>query len=588
MKRLSVLLLLATALPAAPALAADSAPATAARRAPPSQLTQAQREGYRAVFASLKASDWAAVEARLAVMGDGPLHNAARAELYLAPGSPKVALEPLLTLLARAPELPQAPQLARLARTRGAESLPELPETRNLAGLSGQPRRKRPDGFKGDPEASALDARIQPLIVDDRPAEAEALLSEKEGVISSDARTELQQRIAWSYYLTGNDAAARRLAAKARAGTGEWVIQADWTGGLAAWRMRDCNAASEAFAAVAMKSTDVELSAAGHYWGARAEMICGRPERVQARLRGAARFGETFYGLLAASALGIHTPASASPLHDYHDSEWRGIAHRANVKAAIAYAELGERGRADELIRHEARLGSAQDHAALIHLAAELDLAGTQFWLAHNAPRGSTVNLAARYPAPDWKPLRGWRVDQSLAYAHALQESSFRTQVVSPAGAVGLMQVRPGTASDMARYHGDRFTREQLTEPPYNLEYGQSYLEYLRGNAGTGGLLPKVIAAYNAGPSPIAEWNTRYIDGGDPLLYIESIPYWETRGYVPIVLRNYWIYEQQAGRTASASRSALAQGLWPRFPGLPGASAVRIQPSNTSTVRATE
>jgi hypothetical protein len=85
-----------------------------------------------------------------------------------------------------------------------------------------------------------------------------------------------------------------------------------------------------------------------------------------------------------------------------------------------------------------------------------------------------------------------------------------------------------------------------------------------------------VIAAYNAGPAPIAEWNNRRFDKGDPLLYIESIPYWETRGYVPIVLRNYWIYEQEAGKTG-ASREALVQGLWPRFPGLPGARAVRMQ-----------
>ncbi|MDA4830456.1 hypothetical protein NY536_03080, partial [Enterobacter hormaechei] len=61
-----------------------------------------------------------------------------------------------------------------------------------------------------------------------------------------------------------------------------------------------------------------------------------------------------------------------------------------------------------------------------------------------------------------------------------------------------------------------------------------------------------------------------------PLLYIESIPYWETRGYVTTVLRNYWMYEAQAGRKASSSRAALAQGMWPRFPGLPGASSVRL------------
>jgi soluble lytic murein transglycosylase-like protein len=344
--------------------------------------------------------------------------------------------------------------------------------------------------------------------------------------------------------------------------------------GLSAWRTGDCNAASNSFAAVASRSTDTELSAAGHYWAARADMMCGKPERVQARLKTAARMNETFYGLLAAGALGI-SKREPGELHDYRDAEWKNIASKPNVKAAIALNEIGERNLADELIRHQCRIGDAREHHALLHLASDLNLAGTQFWLAHNAPQGARVNMAARYPAPDWRPSRGWRVDQNLAYAHALQESNFRTQVVSPAGAQGLMQVRPGTAGDIARSRGEAFDTKQLSEPTYNLEYGQSYLEYLRDYGATGGLLPKVIAAYNAGPVPVAEWNARGIDEGDPLLYIESIPYWETRGYVPIILRNYWIYEQQAGKP-SASRQALVQGLWPKFPGLPGPSAVRL------------
>ena len=134
---------------------------------------------------------------------------------------------------------------------------------------------------------------------------------------------------------------------------------------------------------------------------------------------------------------------------------------------------------------------------------------------------------------------------------------------------------------------GKRASRDLLNDPAHNIEFGQSYLEYLRDYSGTGGLLPKVIAAYNAGPAPVAEWNTRGIDGGDPLLYIESIPYWETRGYVPIVLRNYWIYEQKAGKDSS-SQAALAQGMWPRFPGLPGATAVRMQAPNTTVIRGTQ
>ena len=85
-------------------------------------------------------------------------------------------------------------------------------------------------------------------------------------------------------------------------------------------------------------------------------------------------------------------------------------------------------------------------------------------------------------------------------------------------------------------------------------------------DAATGGLLPKVIAAYNAGPSPVARWNTEVRDNGDPLLWIESLPYWETRAYVGTVLRNMWVYEQQLG-TPSETRAMLAQGRWPRVPG---------------------
>lgn len=569
----NLLLAAAMALPAAPAFADDADAPGAQHHAPKSQLSAAQRSEYRAVFAAIRASDWFGAETKLRELGDGPLHNAALAELYLAPGSPPIEPDRLLALLARAPDLPQAAQIARLARSRGVEQLPDLPEAGRLIGLPGQPRRVRADATKGDRVAAELEALIQPLIKADRPAEAEALLSAREAELSREGLTEYQQRIAWSYYLTGNDGAARQLADKARRGSGEWVIQAEWLAGLAAWRMRDCEAAGTAFGNVATRSTDMELNAAGHYWAARADMLCGRPERVQPRLRTAARLSETFYGLLASSALGIEGPA-AGGLHNFRDAEWAGIAARANVIAAIALAEIGERGLADTFIKHEARIASAS-HNALLHLAASLDLAGTQFWLAHNAPRGTSVNVAARYPAPDWQPARGWRVDKSLAFAHALQESNFRTQVISPAGASGLMQVRPGTAGDFARARGEPFSPQQLSEPAANLEYGQSFMELLRDHYGTGGLLPKVIAAYNAGPVPIAAWNGRQIDRGDPLLYIESIPYWETRGYVPIVLRNYWIYEQQAGKD-SASRVALAQGMWPRFPGLPGATAVRM------------
>jgi hypothetical protein len=563
----NLLLAAAIALPAVPALA--GAPAT---------LSESQRSAYRDIIAAIRAGDWPGASAKLDSAPDGPLNDALRAELYLAKGSPKVEAEPLLALIARAPYLPKADQLERLAATRGVSQLPALPQPQTLVWQGSQPRRAKTPPAPRDAASNAVDAQIQPLIVDNRPTEAEAAFTARQSELSPEVQTEFGQRIAWSYYIVGDDTSALRLARAARMGTGEWATQAAWTAGLAAWRLKQCDEASDAFSAVAARSSDDELTAAGHYWAARADTMCAKPERVQARLTNAARYRETFYGLLAASALGIRT-ASFEGLHDYGDSEWRGIADKPDVKAAIGFAELGEDDLADLFIRYQARIGGPADHNGLLHLASDLNLPATQFWLAHNAPRGATVNIAARYPRPDWRPSRGWRVDQSLVFAHVLQESNFRRAVVSPAGATGLLQVRPGTAGDIARSRGEAFSPSLLTSPSANMEFGQTYIEGLRDSPATGGLLLKVIAAFNAGPVPVAEWNNRRFDQGDPLLYIESIPYWETRGYLPIVLRNYWIYEAESGRD-SGSREALVQGLWPRFPGLPGAKAVRIEPDS--------
>ena len=567
---------------ATPALAEYGATADApAQRAfdIPNQLSSSERDNYRAVFADLRAQNWAGAAGRLDGMRAGPLHELARAMLYTMPGSPRVELEPLVSLLARAPELPQAADLARLARLRGAESVPDLPSEQRLSGLSGQPRRARPRQIRGDAVADQLEPLIQPLLVDDKPYEAESLFNARHAELSDEARTAFRQRIAWVYYLNGNDREARRVADDARRGVTEWAIHGEWVAGLAAWRMDDFTAAAEHFAAVGARSDDIELAAAGHYWAARAATAAGRPHQVQGHFQAAARHGETFYGLLAQSALGLRR--RSAELDPLSADDWRGLEDLPNVRRAVALAEIGETGLAGDLLRHQARIGDPRRHEPLLHLAARLNLTSAQMWLAHNGPRGFRTDTHDRYPSPSWRPPRGWRVDPALAFAHALQESNFRPDAVSPAGARGLMQVRPGTAGDLIRWRGISGDPGRLTDPVNNIEFGQTYLEYLRDLASTGGLLPKVIASYNAGPAPIAEWNTRF-DQSDPLLFIETIPYWETRGYVPIVLRNYWIYEQRSA-DESPSRRALAAGLWPRFPGMSGPTAVRIEPRRPQT-----
>jgi soluble lytic murein transglycosylase len=276
-------------------------------------------------------------------------------------------------------------------------------------------------------------------------------------------------------------------------------------------------------------------------------------------LKAAAASPESFYGLIARETLGTVTRLpTTSPVST------AAVDNLPNVRRAVALAGIGETALAEEMLRHQARIGSPADHTALLQVAKRLNLAGVQYWLATNGQSGVRVQAADRYPNPEWTPIRGWRVDPALAFAHIIQESNFRSSAVSSVGAVGLMQVRPTTASEIAYQEGLGYSRENLFSPTLNLEFGQTYIERMRNSSSTAGQLPKVIASYNAGPLPVGRWATIQ-DKGDPILWIESVPYWETRYYVPAVMRNMWVYEGLRGED-QASLKALAQHRWPGFP----------------------
>ena len=525
----------------------------------PTVLDSSERQAFTAIYQAIKAQKWDEAEKLIDKAPQGPMAAMARAEYYLAPNSPKVDAERLQALLQSAPYLPQAEQLAAMAKKRGADALPDRPGIRRFSWLGGAPKRDLPANAASD----SLRSELQVFIKNDDPASAERLLESKANDLTTDALTELRYRVAWSYYIENDDQSAKRLAGVARAAGGEWATQASWAYGLASWRLKDYAAAFEAFDSVARLASNDDLKAAGLFWSARAAMAAKQPQQVQPRMQYAAKLPETFYGLLASESLGMEPIAKKAAKISKLD--WNALKDQQNALLAVALTEVGQTKLADEALRHQAKIGDARQHANLAQLAGSLNLASTQYWMGHYGPSRDQSNAMARYPMPNWEPTGGWRVTPSLVYAHALQESTFRTDVVSPAGARGLMQVRPGTAQDIARARGNSFVASELDRPSVNLEYGQSYLEKLRDMPSTGGLLPKVIAAYNAGPTPLARWNMEIRDNGDPLLFVESIPYWETRGYVAIILRNYWIYEMRENK-ASGSLKGLAQYLWPNFP----------------------
>jgi len=535
---------------------------------------------YQAIYARIDGRAWTdAKSAILALDAGDPMRAYLLAELYLAKDSPRAELFDLLDLLAKAPDLPQAEQLSRLAARRGAQVLPDRPQVRQLMYTGSSPQRAILAPIKGDPAAELLAPRIAAEIKLDNPLGAEALLNTEGSTLSSACLTELRQRIAWSYFITSDLPNARRLALQAAAeGSGPYLAPSHWVAGLASWRQKAWDDAAAAFANVAAFAGDADLRSAGYYWAARASMADRKPQKVAGYLKAAAREEESFYGMLANETLG--RPAPRGLVRDHVSaSDRQNLSNLPNVRIAATLATIGRSVAADEALRYQAALTGAEHYEALVHLASELSLPRTQLWLAQRSPNGVKASAYTRYPKPNWTPAGGWRVDKALVFAHTLQESRFQPDVVSPAGARGLMQLMPGTASILAAQNGEQLA--DLRIPSVNMEYGQRYLEKLSGMSATDGLLAKVVAAYNAGPAPLERWKYQIRDEGDPLLFIESVPYYETRAYVNVVLRNYWMYQmEESGQ--SAALTSLAQGLWSRFPGKQGEVAVRITSAGRS------
>ena len=548
----------------APAMAQDSRTYFTARITQsevPRQLSSSEREYYDALFTAIERSNWGEVERLLGERERGLLHDVARAEYYLAASSPRVELPQIERWLETGSALPQAAQLGRLGVTRGAAQEPNLPRANSLQGQGGLIRRVRPRPIDDGTMPSSISAAIQERIVNDDPQGARELLYGIDANLSYEARAEWRQRVAWSFFIENMDQQALDMALTVQEGDGPWVAEGDWVAGLAAWRLGDCEVSSQAFQRAAYRAQNPTLRAASLYWGARAAMRCRQPGLADRLLNEATGSDDTLYGMLANEQLGRTLPDRVETA-DFTDADWREVGDIENIRITAALAEIGRDGLASEVLMHQASIGDPRHYELLSRLARSLGFPQTQLRMAYNAPSGGRADPASYYPAPKIQPSGGWQIDPALAFAHILQESAFRPDAVSPASARGLMQITPITVRQHADCVGRPSTAIDVFDQSTNLALGQCNIQMLQRDSATGGRLPKMMAAYNAGLTPVRRWESEINDQNDPLLYMEAIPYWETREYVAIVTRNYWMYERQA-RAASSSRQALAQNDWP-------------------------
>ena len=187
---------------------------------------------------------------------------------------------------------------------------------------------------------------------------------------------------------------------------------------------------------------------------------------------------------------------------------------------------------------------------ALIERGRTIDGINLGWALRDDGHEWDTRLIRVAFPFPFRELVRReaeeWDLDPIMMAAIIRQESAFKADIVSRAGAVGLMQVMPTTGAELARAHGPAgFRPVHLTAPEVNLHLGAAF--FVDMNARYGGDLPLVLSAYNAGPTRANRWR-RYPEAPDPLRFTERIPFVETRGYVKNVRRNLGIYRVLYGQ----------------------------------------
>ncbi|MEQ9520220.1 MAG: lytic transglycosylase domain-containing protein [Parvibaculum sp.] len=545
----------------------------------PSILSQQDQDRYTRIFAVQERGDWQTADRLIAALDDRVLMGYVQFQRYMHPTAYRSRYNELKDWLDAYADMAEASDIYKLAvkRRPSNASHPTRPERRSYRTVAHR-QYAVAEGPRMDFSRSFRTAarKVRSLLRRERPTQALNHISQasvRRPLTAVEFDT-LLSRIATSYYIEHRDDRAYEEAAKAAARSRTGVPLADWIAGLASWRLGNFAKAAEHFSYVAKAPNASDWTrAAGGFWAARSFVAMRTPERAAPMLETAASTGATFYGLLASAQLGrdINFHWVKPPL----DQAGLSLLMTNNgVRRAIALAQLGRSDDAErELTRAHGRLDASLDHA-LIALAARLNLPAAQLQVANAAYVPATygpdqfVMNAGLFPVPNYQPEDGYRVDRALVFALMRQESKFRPQARSHAGARGLMQIMPATASYITRDRSLRRSgangRDRLFDPSFNLTLAQQYIEELMGGGEPHGNLYMMVTAYNGGPGNLNRWlkSTDYRD--DPLLFIESIPAPETRGYIERVLTNYWIYRDRLGQE-TPSLAAAAQGEWPIY-----------------------
>lgn len=519
---------------------------------------------YRTLFQLAGTGNVEEIDRLSAGVKSGALIGHVMARAYLAENSGP-SFDDLSAWMDKFADYPEAPRIYALAKKKSPSGALREPERRVI-------RRGGGSGDDGADMTSDLDTsagqsaarRVRSLLSDGKPSEAQSYLSSQSRNLHPGDYNQLIAEVAGGFYYAGRNDQALKLAQRA-AEERDHAPLADWIAGLSNWRAKNYAAAAKHFDFMARQPKMTSwLKTAAAFWAGRSYIAARQPHKARPMLEIAATKPRTFYGLLALRLLGETPPfprIGGGGAGKLDAGAFQRLVRHDGIARAVALTQVGQRQLAEDvLLRAHGKLDRGLD-ASFAALAGDMGFQGAQVYAASR-----TADPKSAYPMLPIQPSGGFQVDSALIHAIVRQESRFDPMAVSSAGARGLMQVLPSTAKLGDDPNG------RLFDPVYNLTVGQNYVrEMMRFSSPDGNLLQTAVA-YNGGPGNLQKWRASVDDGGDPLLFIESLPNRETRGYVERVMANFWIYQLRMGKP-TPTLDQLASGKWPIYGGAAARSA---------------
>ncbi len=361
----------------------------------------------------------------------------------------------------------------------------------------------------------------------------------------------------------GSVSVAYRLAASHGSDNGDVFAEGEWLAGWIALRfLQEPDTALRHFSSLYKGTTSVFSKARGAYWAGRAEEARKNAAAADKWYKLASGNLTIYYGQLAAMRLGESTALRIKTEPKPTPQETAAFDKDELVRVIRTLNAIGVKQRTRSfliaLIRNADKLPQYRLLAILAKQSGQDDLALMAAKTARNA--GAEM---ADYLFPVISLPAGGKAEPAFVLGLIRQESAFNAQAQSPAGALGLMQLMPDTAQQMAsKMKLGKFKTSRLTaDPKFNVTVGRGYLDNLVDRFDGSYLL--ATAAYNAGPGRVRQWIDQYGDprqaDTDVVDWIESIPFDETRNYVQRVMENLQVYRSRL--TKGASKIALENDL---------------------------